>query len=169
MVTGWATVQIIISFFLAAALKHLWSLTDTLQFIIFTTTYWSIQVPAVAEAVINMLKYVALGEFIPYEILTDWIKEKFGQEPQNQEQLDEIENAGVSSDIFLQNLDSLLVVGLVMLIVLIFLALFSICKNSSDKVYKQYMIARNKVFWNMFIRSSLQSYLKMLFAVVSSL
>jgi len=72
-VTGWASVQLVISFFLAAGLKHLWSLTDTLQFIIFTTTYWSIQVPAVAEAVINMLKYVALGEFIPYYILTDWI------------------------------------------------------------------------------------------------
>jgi len=83
--------------------------------------------------------------------------------------LEEIENAGVSSDIFLQNLDSLLVVGLVMLVVLIFLGLFSICKYTNYKVYRFYMITRNKVFWNMFIRSSLQSYLKMLFAVISSL
>ena len=62
------------------SLKYLWGLTDTLQFIVFTT-YWGIRVPVVAETVIVTLKYAALGEFIPYEGIQNWIGAKFGQLP----------------------------------------------------------------------------------------
>jgi len=167
-ITAWASVQVGISIFLVAALKYLWGLTDTLQFIVFTT-YWHIQVPAIVEAVIATLKYVALGEFIPYEGIKEWIGDKLGQLPANQDEMEAIEATGAGTDNFLQNLDSLLLFVLAILVVILALALFSVFKYLNYKVFRAYMLIRNAIFWNVFIRYSLQSYVKVCFTTVVSL
>jgi len=151
-----------------AALKYLWGLTDTLQFIVFTT-YWHIQVPAIAEAVIKTLKFVALGEFIPYEGIKSWIGERLGQPPANSDEIEAIEATGGGSSNFLENLDSLLLFALAIFVVILFVALFSCFKYINYKVFRTYMLIRNAIFWNVFIRYSLQSYTKMCFATVISL
>ena len=43
---------------------------NTLQFVVFFTE-WKVQFPLNAKIAIETLRVVALGEFIPYHILTD--------------------------------------------------------------------------------------------------
>jgi len=71
--------QFAINVLLAVAIKYMWGLMDTFQFIIFTP-YWKVQLPANAGSVIKTLKYAVLGEFIPYDKLLAWVK-SFGPEP----------------------------------------------------------------------------------------
>jgi len=66
-------------------------------------------------------------------------------------------------------LESLLIFILGIFLTLLFLGAFSIVKNYNYRVFRQYMLLKQKIFWNMFIRFSLQSYLKLLFTTVTSL
>jgi len=113
------------------------------------------------------MKYVALGEFIPYEGIQNWVKDTFGQLPMNQEAIEEIAATGAQTDSFLQNMDSMLLIVLAILIVCIALALFSCCIYFDYRIFRTYMLLRNAVFWNVFIRYTLQSYLKMSFTVLA--
>jgi len=146
--------EMTINVFLAAALKYFWGLVDVLQFVVFTPL-WLVTVPVNAERVIKTLKYVALGEFVPYHLVTDKIKAMFSMEAQSQEESEEIEQAGAISFNIYENLESVIVFCLVIVVALAFLALFSLCKYRNYKVYKFYMQTKNKIFWNMFIRTSL--------------
>jgi len=166
--SSFMAVQVGINIFLAAALKYMWGLVDVLQFIVFTP-YWVITVPENAARVILTLKYVALGEFIPYALITDKIKAMFGMEAQSQEEQDMLESAGVRSSNIFENLDSMIVFFLVIVVAIAFLGLFNFCKYRNYKVFKFYMQLKNKIFWNMIIRTSLQSYLKTVMSTWASL
>ena len=65
--------------FLGASLKLLWGLINTLQFIVFFSD-WQVQMPENAAGAIKMIRTFALGEFIPYEWLTDPIARIFETE-----------------------------------------------------------------------------------------
>ena len=71
--------QITINLLMGAAIKFCWGLVNTLQFLVFTP-YWQLGLPANAHMVLKTLKYIALGEFIPYDWLTNWVKGLFGFE-----------------------------------------------------------------------------------------
>jgi len=71
VLTTFSSVQIPITFFAIIALKYIWNLVNVLQFVVFTH-YWNVNLPPNVEVVITKLKYVALGEFIPY----DWLFSK---------------------------------------------------------------------------------------------
>jgi len=66
-------------------------------------------------------------------------------------------------------MDSMLLIVLAILLVVILLALFSCCIYCDYRYYRTFMILKNKVFWNVFIRYTLQSYLKMSFTAFVSI
>jgi len=119
--------------------------------------------------VIKTLKYLVLGEFIPYGKLLEWVKEAFGRDPQTQEEFNAIDETGARSMNILENMESMLVVALVLLVIFLGIAVFSLFKRYNDSVFQVYTQTKNRIFWNVLIRTSLQSYLKMAFTTVTSL
>ena len=131
---------------LGTSLKFLWSMLNTLQFIVFFTE-WNVQVPANAEIAIKTFRSIALGEFIPFHWLTDPIKEAMKSSE------DEDEKANVFS-----NMGVMLLIGLVLL--LIILPVFLAAKFCGSKLKGYIEKFKKKLMWNSVLRFVLQSYLK---------
>jgi len=134
--------------------------------------------------IITTLKYIALGEFIPYERMVNWFKELFGiDSPQTSEELDALESAGATSSNIFDNMGAMLVIGIGLIVVVLLIGALSFCLKKDKeqdsenelwievtyKVRFHYEMLKNKLFWNTFIRFSQQSYLKLLMAAAASL
>ena len=71
-----ATGNIALNIILGSSLKLLWGMINTLQFVVFFTD-WRILIPPNALIAIETFRVIALGEFIPYEWLTEPMSEPF--------------------------------------------------------------------------------------------
>ena len=71
-----ATGNIFLNIVLGSSLKLLWGMINTLQFVVFFTD-WLVIIPPNAILAINTIRTIALGEFIPYEWLTEPLSEPF--------------------------------------------------------------------------------------------
>ena len=71
-----ATGNVVLNIVLGSSLKLLWGLINTLQFIVFFTE-WEVQMPANAVMAVETFRVIALGEFIPYDWLTEPMAEAF--------------------------------------------------------------------------------------------
>ena len=71
-----ATGNIVLNILLGSSLKFLWGMINTLQFVVFFTD-WNVLIPPNAEIAIETFRTIALGEFIPYNWLTDPLTELF--------------------------------------------------------------------------------------------
>ena len=108
------------------------------------------------------MRVIALGEFIPYHILTDPIKEKLGtssiEEGEPEQKKSVISGMGVM----------LVVLIFILLLAVLTISLIRFCKCSS-KLYKVFLKVKTKLFWNMFLRYILTSYLKTSLSVLAAL
>ena len=66
--------NLIINIILGSSLKYLWSMINTLQFVVFFTEWQNVQIPTNAEMVLFAFRTIALGEFIPYEKIINPVK-----------------------------------------------------------------------------------------------
>ena len=75
---NWITsINLTLQILLGASLKLLWSMVNTIQFVVFFTD-WPVQIPNNAYTVIEFFRSVALGEFIPkYEVVVDFVAGPF--------------------------------------------------------------------------------------------
>lgn len=71
-----ATGSTVLNILLGSSLKLLWGMINTLQFVVFFTE-WNVIIPPNAEFAIKTFRTIALGEFIPYEWLTEPLSEPF--------------------------------------------------------------------------------------------
>jgi len=69
----------------------------------------------------------------------------------------------------LVSMESMLVLALVLLVIFLGLFIFSWFKNHNYNVFRTYMLTKQRILWNLIIRSNLQSYLKMAFSTATSL
>ena len=70
------TLNLILDIILGSSLKFMWSMVNTLQIIVyFNTVKLNISVQAVIF--LDKLRIIALGEFIPYDWLTDYFIEQW--------------------------------------------------------------------------------------------
>ena len=65
-----ATGNVVLNIILGSSLKLLWGMINTLQFVIFFTE-WQVRMPTNATMALETFRVIALGEFIPYEWLTE--------------------------------------------------------------------------------------------------
>ena len=61
---------------LGSSLKFMWSMVNTLQLIVYLNTL-KINLSVQARIFLDKLRVIALGEFIPYEWLTRYLREKW--------------------------------------------------------------------------------------------
>jgi len=92
--------------------------------------YWEITIPLLAETVILTLRYVALGEFIPYAEITAWFEEKFSSAHDE----DEHDGRGDHSNSFLHNLDSMILLAVALVAILLFVGALALLKRKFDSV-----------------------------------
>ena len=105
----------------------------------------------------EVLKKVALFQFIPSKWFTDYLKSLVVREDQ----------IVLDGEDFLDSTGSLLVIGLALgLVAGIALIATLLCKQS-PQCHKILTFVKQKLFWNSFIRYSLQSYIKIAFAHVA--
>ena len=71
-----ATGNVVLNIILGSSLKLLWGMINTLQFVVFFTD-WRVLIPPNALIAIETFRVIALGEFIPYEWLTEPLSEPF--------------------------------------------------------------------------------------------
>ena len=71
-----ATGNVVLNILLGSSLKFLWGMINTLQFVVFFTD-WDVVIPPNATLAIETFRTIALGEFIPYEWLTEPLSEPF--------------------------------------------------------------------------------------------
>lgn len=90
-----ATSNLAVNILLGASLKYLWGMINTLQFVVFFTD-WNVQMPPNAILAIKTFRTIALGEFIPYDWLTDKILGVFKSE--DEEVTEEAENDSEDKD-----------------------------------------------------------------------
>ena len=69
-----ATGNVVINIVLGSSLKLLWGMINMLQFVVFFTD-WKVQIPPTAVLALKTFRTIALGEFIPYEWVTDPLTE----------------------------------------------------------------------------------------------
>ena len=132
----------------------MWNVVNVLQFIVYIELIKT-NLAVHARMFLIQLKSIALGEFIPYE----WISKKFFGAT---EDLKETSVANKMGTMFL--------LGIVILIVTIIVLLCGIFrKKLSVKVVRAVDKLKRKLFWNTFIRYTLQSYLKIAFVSIPSL
>ena len=138
---------------LGVSLKAVWSLVNTLQILIFYTDIKSNLAPHAIQ-VLDILKTVALFQFIPSSWFTDRLKAT----------LTDVDLASIGQDNYIESTGNLLIIGLALgLVTVMVLILTLLCKKSAQ-FHKVLDFIKMKLFWNSFIRYSLQSYLKLAFA-----
>ena len=71
-----ATGNIALNIVLGSSLKLLWGMINTLQFVVFFTD-WKVLIPPNALIAIETFRTIALGEFIPYEEVTEPLSKPF--------------------------------------------------------------------------------------------
>ena len=103
-----ATGNIVLNIILGSSLKLLWGMINTLQFVVFFSD-WRVLIPPNALIAIETFRVIALGEFIPYEWLTEPMSEPF-QGPD-----DDSEDSSRAN--VLQNMGVMLLFGAIILIV----------------------------------------------------
>ena len=103
--------------------------------------------------VLEALRTIALGEFIPFNWLTDPIEEKL--------------NMTKDSKIF-TNMGSVFLVLLLMIILLLVIALLLRACRRSPKVHNLALKLKRKLFWNSMLRSILTGYLKLSFSSLAA-
>ena len=107
---------------------------NTLQFVVFFTE-WQAQMPANAVIAIKTFRNIALGEFIPYEWLTEKIDKLFGDvsaglgsresESEGDVEADSSGHSNVLSNIGIM----LVMLGLILIITLIVVLFMRLCKQ----------------------------------------
>ena len=142
-----ATGNIAINIFLGASLKLLWGMINTLQFIVFFTE-WNVQIPANASIAIETFRAVALGEFIPYDWLTEPIKRMTEGSNFSEEGDDDNEGRSVLGNMGIMLL--FLLILLVLILVVIFVA--RIKNKPGSRVYGLAQWFKRKLLWNGVIR-----------------
>ena len=85
---SFTTGSIAINIILGLSLKLLWGLINVLQFIVFCTD-WNVMMPPNADIATKTFRIIALGEFIPYDWLTEPLSKPFN-EPESNESESEI-------------------------------------------------------------------------------
>ena len=73
---SFATGNIVLNIILGSSLKLLWGMINTLQFVVFFTD-WRVLIPPNALIAIETFRVIALGEFIPYDWLTEPLSKPF--------------------------------------------------------------------------------------------
>ena len=138
------TLNLILDIILGSSLKFMWSMVNTLQIIVYFNTV-KLNISVQAMIFLDKLRIIALGEFIPYDWLTDYFIEQWNV------RLESIDKLG-SMAFFIGGLSCA---------TLLFLLIGKVIKKLG---YSQKLIEKikKKLFWNTFIRSSLQAYIKVL-------
>ena len=138
------TLNLILDIILGSSLKFMWSMVNTLQIIVYFNTV-KLNISVQAMIFLDKLRIIALGEFIPYDWLTDYFIEQWNV------RLESIDKLG-SMAFFIGGLSCAT------------LLLLLIGKVIKKLGYSQKLIEKikKKLFWNTFIRSSLQAYIKVL-------
>ena len=143
---------------LGTSLKKIWSIVNILQFIVFFH-FIKVSIAAHSSVFLSKLKIIALGEFFPYEEITNEVEEKFNIDVDKYFRSDIIEQLGST---FVMG-EGLGFFGLA----LVMLGLLRKCCN--EKIGKTFDKLKEKVFWNAFIRYTLQSYLKLALVSITAL
>ena len=137
-----ATGNLVINILLGSSLKQLWSMINTLQFVVFFTE-WNIIIPANALMVIETFRTIALGEFIPYDWLTEPLSEPF----QPTEEDEENERSSI-----LSNMGVMLVFLAIIIVVSILIVIcVKLCKPGS-KLHNLFLKIKRMIFWNTLLR-----------------
>ena len=118
---------------------------------------------------IEAFRVIALGEFIPYDWLTDPIKDLLSKPEEDTDSDEDAEDEAedeadeekdVSKANVLANMGVMLVILAVILVVIILvIILIRSCKKGTC-CHRQAMKIKAKIFWNSILRYVLQSYLK---------
>ena len=154
-----ATGNIAINIVLGSSLKLLWGMINMLQFVVFFTD-WRVLIPPNASMAIETFRVIALGEFIPYDWLTEPLSEPF-QGPDD--------DTDASRANVLSNMGIMLLFGGVILILALLAVCLVRCCRKSEKCRALFQKLKNKILWNSVLRFALQSYLKNSMAVLFSL
>ena len=147
------TFNFIIDLVVGTSLKFMWGLVNTLQMTCYFTEI-KVNLAIHATVFLKKLRIVALGEFIPYDWLNSVLKEK----------LSSFEEDGMADKI-----GSVLVILAALVLATLLLLLAGLILKKMG--YQEALMAKlkQKLFWNCFIRSSLQAYIKVAFATFSML
>ena len=103
-------------------------------------------IPPNALIVIKTFRVIALGEFIPYEWLTEPLSEPFRSDKSG-----EFEDTESQSDV-LSNMGIMLLFGGVILILAVLILLATQCCKPGMKGYELGMKLRRKMLWNTMLR-----------------
>ena len=139
------TINLLIDILLGSSLKFMWNLVNTLQIIVYLNEVkanFSVEVKIFLEK----LRVVALGEFIPY----DWLKSYFSEK----------------WNISVEQFDKLGSIGLILIALFAFTIIILLLGKVIDRLgYSRKIIdkVKKKLFWNTFLRTSLQAYIKVLY------
>ena len=110
-------------------------------------------------------RVIALGEFIPYDWLTEPLSKPF-DEPESDERSSEISERGN----VISNVGVMLLFGSLILVLAVTVLLAShTCCKSGTKCHSLAVKLKQKIFWNSILRFALQSYLKNIMAVLFAL
>ena len=143
------TLNLALDVALGSSLKFMWSMVNTLQIFVYFNKV-KINLSVKAMIFLDKLRFIALGEFIPYDWLTSYFIEQWNVK------IESIDKLG-SMAFF---------IGGIICFTLIVLLVGRIIKKLG---YSQKIIdsIKKRIFWNTFIRSSLQAYIKILFVYLT--
>ena len=137
-----ATGNLVINILIGSSLKQLWTMINTLQFVVFFTE-WNIIIPANALMVIETFRTIALGEFIP----DDWFTEPLSKPFRQTEEGEENERSNI-----LSNMGVMLVFLTIIIVVSILIVIcVKLCKPGS-KLHNLFLKIKQMIFWNTLLR-----------------
>ena len=138
-----ATGNLVVNIVLGSSLKLLWGMINTLQFVVFFTE-WNVMIPPNALMVINTFRTIALGEFIPYDWLTEPLSKPF--EP-SEEEGEENQRSNI-----LANMGIMIVFGVIIIIIIVMIIIcLKLCRTGS-KLHNLFLKIKAKVLWNTVLR-----------------
>lgn len=149
-----ATGNIIVNILLGSSLKLLWGMINTLQFVVFFTD-WEVIIPPNAIMAIETFRTIALGEFIPYEWLTEPLSKPFKRPEEEEGEDGENDRSNV-----LANMGVMLVILAMIVVLAVLIILLIKCFDLGQKIQDLFLKIKAKIFWNSILRFILQSNLK---------
>lgn len=141
-----ATGNIIINILLGSSLKLLWGMINTLQFVVFFTE-WEVIIPPNAIMAIETFRTIALGEFIPYEWLTEPLSKPFKRPEEEEGEDGENDRSNV-----LANMGVMLVILAIIVVLAVLIILLIKCFDLGQKIQNLFLKVKAKIFWNSVLR-----------------
>ena len=151
--------NLIVKLILHQSLKYIWGIVNTLQFIVYFKLI-KVRLGAHASSFLEKLKIIALGEFIPYDDIRRQMRETVD---------DSINPEYLEANVFERlGITFILLIGLLLASAL--LMIVGLCtKFLGRPIARLVKLLKAKLFFNLIIRTSMQSYLKYTFVIVMEL